>query len=104
MTRFVLLPAFAALAACSNGIPDGLRPAPSVAPAPEVVQLTATERLVTATEANGCIISPDTIGAIMSQASLSQDDVVRIVPQLAEQGRASVEGDATVRLTGGNCA
>lgn len=104
MIRFAILPAFIAVSACTSGIPAGLGNAPSVAPAPEVVQLTAEQRLVNAAEANGCVINPSTIGPIMAQASISQDDVVRIVPQLAAAGRATVDGDATVRLTGGNCA
>jgi hypothetical protein len=106
MNRLVLIPAIAALSACSSGIPEFLQPAstaPSVAPAPEVVQLTAEERFITAAEANGCVINPTTITAIMAQASLSQDDVVRIVSQLDAAGRATTDGDASVRLTGGNC-
>ncbi|SEW01828.1 hypothetical protein SAMN04488515_0672 [Cognatiyoonia koreensis] len=105
MIRYAILPAFVAISACTNGIPAGISgPAPSVAPAPAVVQLTAEQRLINATEANGCVINPDTIGPIMAQASVSQDDVVQIVPQLAAAGRATVDGDSTVRLTGGNCA
>ena len=104
MFRYALLPAFVAVSACSNGIPAGLGQAPSVAPAPAVVQLTAEQRLINAAEANGCVIDATTIGPIMAQASISQDDVVRIVPQLAAAGQATVDGDSTVRLTGGNCA
>ena len=103
MKRLALIPALIAVSACSNGIPDVLRPAPTVEPAPEVVQLTAEERFITAAEANGCVINPTTITPIMAQASLSQDDVVRIVSQLSEAGRATTDGDASVRLTGGNC-
>lgn len=103
MKRLVLIPALVALSACSNGIPAVLQPTPSVAPAPEVVQLTAEERFISAAEANGCVINPDTITPIMAQASLSQDDVVRIVSGLSEAGRATTDGDASVRLTGGNC-
>lgn len=104
MIRYALVPAIFAISACTSGIPAGLSGPASVAPAPEVVQRTATERLVSATEANGCMINATTIGPIMAQASVSQADVVRIVPQLAEAGRATVDGDSTVRLTGGNCA
>lgn len=105
MIRYAILPAFVAASACSNGIPAGLgSPAPSVAPAPEVVQLTAEQRIINAAEANGCVIDATTIGPIMAQASVNQDDVVRVVTSLSETGRATTDGDATVRLTGGNCA
>jgi len=111
MKRFALIPAFAALAACEGGFdipdfrPSGSEPAASspaaAQPAPTV--LTAKERLVAATEANGCIINITTIATIMSAATIGNDELPGLVTELENEGRIAPEGEDGLRLTTPAC-
>jgi len=113
MNRFLILPAFAFLAACegSLAIPDfrgggdggGLfRSAPSEDDAMEMAgepmsattPLTAKDRLLAATEANGCVMSPETIPAISQEAIVGPAEIEAIILRLVEDGSLIPEGNA----------
>ena len=76
--------------------PAAMEPAP-------MAQATAKERFVTAAEGQGCVVSADTIAAIMTDATISQSELGAIVTELEAEGRAVVEGDAAVRIVSDGC-
>ena len=77
-------------------VPAAMEPAP-------MAQATAKERFVTAAEGQGCVVSADTIAAIMTDATISQSELGAIVTELEAEGRAVVEGDAAVRIVSDGC-
>lgn len=101
------------LSACSGGfdITDfraNPTPAPTPAaviapPTPQPVLLTAKERLVTAIENNGCALTTDNVGAILSEATISQNELLQLTPQLVSEGRAEVAGTGTIRARTDRC-
>jgi len=123
MKRFLIIPAFAALAACEGGlaIPDfrgsggedrGLfrtAPTASEADVSETGPLTATtplvakDRLVAATEANGCVINVTTIANIMQEAAIGNDELAGIVTELETDGLIATEGTDGLRLQTPTC-
>ena len=116
MNRYLILPAVALLAACENGvaIPDfrgsggddrgTFTPeATASAPVAEAAPLVAKERLVAATEANGCVINITTIATIMQQAAVGNDELPGLVTELENEGRIAPEGTDGLRLTTPTC-
>ncbi len=112
MKPLFALTAMAFLAACENGlvVPDlrGAAPTPAAAGAPEevlapTVQLSDKERFVAAIENNGCNININTIGPIMAQASINQDQLAGLTVELEGEGALAPDGDESVRLTSPNC-
>ncbi|MEO9865679.1 MAG: hypothetical protein ABJO29_06520 [Yoonia sp.] len=66
-------------------------------------QLSDKERFVAAIEANGCVINIATIGPIMSQASINQDQLATLTVALETDGVLAPDGTDTVRLSSNNC-
>ena len=99
------------LTACSGGVtmPDlrAGRPAPAepvaVAPTPQPVMLTAKERLVGAIERNGCLLTADNVGTILTQATIGREELTRLTAELNAEGRAEVSGDGAIRVMTSQC-
>jgi hypothetical protein len=107
--RYVLIPvSLLALTACSFDVPDfraGVMGAaePAAAPEPTTSPVSAKERFVAATEANGCVFNADNVGTIMAAAELSAGDLENILTDLVNEGRATPSGDAAFRITTPAC-
>lgn len=67
------------------------------------LQLSDKQRLVAAIESNGCVINISTIAAIMSQASINQDQLAALTVELENDGALAPDGTDTVRLSSNNC-
>ena len=112
MTRIIPMVSFLALSACAGGftIPDfrTSAPPPVVQPAPAPVvavnPLSAKERFVTATEQNGCVLNQSNSDVIMANATLSQQDLARVMSELKAEGRGRVSTDkAGFEIISSNC-
>lgn len=66
-------------------------------------QLSDKQRFVAAIESNGCVINVATIGGIMSQASINQDQLATLTVELENDGALAPDGTDTVRLSSNNC-
>jgi hypothetical protein len=66
-------------------------------------QLSDKERFVAAIETNGCVINVATIGPIMAQASINQDQLATLTVALQNDGVLAPDGTDTVRLSSNNC-
>jgi len=111
MIRLLAPLALVTLSACSGGFDfSDLRPTPTatpavvVAPTPQPTMLTAKERLVGAIEDNGCELSADNASTILTQATISRDELVSLAQELAGEGRAEVSGTGAVRVITETCA
>jgi len=105
--------ALTALAACEipdfrGGAVDVPPAAPVAAPldeAPVDVPQTAKERFLSAAETNGCVVNAETAPAILGGATLSQEDLARILTELRTEGRGEISPDGQgFRVTTGACA
>lgn len=76
--------------------------APVMTPAP-MVQMTAKERLVDAIEANGCALTTDNVAAVLTDATISQEELLSLAPQLEAEGRAEVSGSGAIRVISDVC-
>ena len=108
MKHYIALIAFAALSACVVPVPV-TAPVTPVAPieeaAPVVNPLSAKERFVSAAEANGCIVDETTAPAILAGATLSQDELARILTELQNEGAGRIAADGRgFEVTTGACA
>lgn len=74
-----------------------------ITPTPPVVHLSATERFVQAVEAQNCVLNTENVGVILANATLSNADLLQIVPQLEAEGRAEVSGSGSIRVLTDNC-
>ncbi|WP_333715125.1 hypothetical protein [Yoonia sp.] len=109
--RFALIPvSLLALSACAVQMPDfragGMGPTePAAAPVPQPTTspISAKERFVAATEANGCVFNAANVGTIMSAAELSAGDLETILTDLVAEGRARPSGDAAFTITTPAC-
>ena len=107
--RYALVPlSFLALTACSLEIPDfragGMAAAPEATQqAPAASPISAKERFVAATEANGCVFNAANVGTIMAAAELSAGDLETILTELVSEGRARPSGDAAFTITTPAC-
>ncbi len=98
----------ALMAGCTAVLPPVSNPAPvvpAVEPLPAVLPPPAPprDRLVTAIEQNGCLLTAENAGAILLRANLTQAEVRELVPQLAAEGRAEVAASGTIRILSDNC-
>lgn len=104
--------ALTSMAACSGGLtlPDFRGTAPRATPAvvvpptPQPVLRTAKERLASAIENNGCTLTTDNVSAILTEATISRDELLQLTPQLVSEGRAELSGSGAISITSGSCA
>ena len=101
MQRKLIVLSFVALSACTGfEIPDFRTgpiavPAPEPTPAPVVNPRSAKERFVTAVEQNGCVLDQGNSVLILEQATLSREDLARVMTELKTEGRGRVTADQT---------
>ena len=98
----------AALSACSPGVPPmvGTMPADPMDRAPVTPQpalLTAKERLVAGIEGNGCELTVDNVSSVLRDATISQQELVTLTPQLEAEGRVEVSGSGAIRVISDRC-
>lgn len=84
------------LTACAPALPRAPTP-------PPIATLPPKERLVSAIEANGCLLTASNVGAILLRANLTQEQLLAIAPELAAEGRAEVAADGAIRVLTDNC-
>ncbi|WP_342075259.1 hypothetical protein [Yoonia sp. SS1-5] len=110
MMRKLPLVAFGVVAACT--VPD-LRPLPAPPPAPPVIQpapvpienpQSAKQRFLRAAAANGCEVNAQTTPTILASATLSQDDLARVLQDLRNEGGVDLVPGQGFRVTSGACA
>jgi len=106
--RYALIPvSLLALTACSLEMPDfregGMGADTAAAPEAPAAPISAKERFVAATEANGCVFNADNVATIMSAAELSAGDLENILTELVDEGRATPSGDAAFAITTPAC-
>ena len=109
ITRILSVTAALTLAACaSNG--TGIRPLGNNLPAnpvpratPQPAVLTAKDRLVGAIEANGCALTATNVGAVLTQATISREELIQLTPQLQAEGRVETAGDGAIRVLSDRC-
>ena len=108
MIRKLPLLVFVGVAACAvpdyRGIPVNLPPPPQPTPAAPVIPLSAKERFLRAAAENGCEVNAQTSSAIMASATLSKDDLGRVVQDLRNEGGAQVIPGQGIVVTAGACA
>lgn len=105
MIRKLSLLALLSLSACAVPIPlPSPTPAPMPLPVPAPNPQSATERFIRATEANGCEFNQQNASSIMADATLSQEDVARVMTELRADGRGEVVGSTGFRIRSELCA
>ena len=105
--RLLTVTAVLGLSACAtvgvrplgNDLPAN--PAARITPQPAV--LTAKERLVGAIEANGCALTAENVGTVLTQATISREELITLTPQLQAEGRVETAGDGAIRVTSDRC-
>jgi hypothetical protein len=106
MFRKLTVLCFVALSACSLTIPD-FRPAPVVVPQPPApaIPQSATQRFIATAASNGCEVNSTNSAAILAGATLSVDDLARIMSEMKADGRGRIAPDGSSFLvTTGACA
>lgn len=78
-------------------------PAPVTPIVPVTPVMTAKERLVSAIEGQGCELNATNVGAILSNATISPDELRQLAPQLQAEGRVEVSGSGAIRVRSANC-
>ena len=71
---------------------------------PIASSLAPKERLVKAIEGESCLLRSDNVAKILLRANLTQDELMKITPELAREGRAEVQGSGTIRVITPACA
>jgi hypothetical protein len=106
MFRKLTVLCFVALSACSLTIPD-FRPAAAVAPQPPApaIPRSATERFIASAASNGCEVNQTNSAAILADATLSVDDLARIMTEMRADGRGRIaDNGSSFLVTTGACA
>ena len=110
MKRLMTGLSLVALAACTGEMPDfrsGMSPEPEPAPvaaAPMVNPMSAKERFVTVVEQNGCVMNESNAALVLSEATLSADDLSRVMTELKAEGRGQVAADQrSFEIVSANC-
>ncbi|MEJ6402082.1 hypothetical protein [Yoonia sp. 2307UL14-13] len=108
MNRYLPVLVLATLAGCATPIavrvPTPPPPAPVLPPpSPEIIPGSAKERFLRAAAENGCEVNAQTSDAILASATLSRDDLARVVQELRNEGGAEVLPGG-IRVTSGACA
>lgn len=119
MIRITTVVAFLSLSACSvvtdfrAGMGGNSTPAPvatvtpvvapmvPVTPTPQV--LTAKERLLAAIEGQGCELNATNVGAVLTDAVITREELLQLTPQLQTEGRVEVSGSGAIRSTSSLC-
>ena len=84
-----------ALAACAQ-------PEPPPQPVGAVASAAPVDRLVTAIEAQGCVLDSGNSGAVLLRANLTRDELAPLILQLQGEGRVEAS-DSSIRLLSQNC-
>ncbi|KJZ20414.1 hypothetical protein [Loktanella sp. S4079] len=108
MKRLMTGLSLVALAACTGEMPDfrpGMSPEPApVAAAPMVNPMSAKERFVTVVEQNGCVMNESNAALVLSEATLSADDLKRVMTELKAEGRGQIAADQrSFEIVSANC-
>ena len=108
MIRTLAPLALVAVTACSPGIPrlgDAMPadPMDRVAATPQPTLLTARERLVRGIEDNGCELTTDNVSNVLRDATISQQELLSLTPQLEAEGRVEVSGSGAIRVLSDRC-
>lgn len=110
MIRQLSLVAFVGLSACAYPIAmpaPAPRPVASVAPPPlppVVNPGSSKDRFIAAVAANGCELTTANTQAVLASATLSQQDMARIMTELRAEGRGEIGADGrSFRVTTGAC-
>lgn len=108
---FALLPLALATACASPARfddPSLLNPFDNDPPPPAEVPIEVVQspevRLISAIEAQGCVLTADNVGAVLLAANLTQRDLEQITPGLASSGRVEVAGEGAIRVLTESCA
>ncbi len=109
MKRSLIAVGCLTLAACADMTPPsgpvGAAPAPVAPPVVEATPMSAKDRFVSAAQANGCVVNEATSPAILAGATLSVDDLARILTELQAEGKGAVSADGqSFQVTTGACA
>ncbi|NDV01474.1 hypothetical protein [Pseudoroseicyclus tamaricis] len=83
----------------SSSDPTGVAAAPEVPVAPAA----AEDRLVSAIEAQGCVLTSANVDSVLLSANLTADELRVITEQLVEAGRAELSGEGAIRILSTNC-
>ncbi|WP_106743964.1 hypothetical protein [Yoonia maritima] len=106
MKRKLIGLSFVVLSACAGGtfqVPD-FRPDTTPSPAPVVNPLSAKERFVTTVEQNGCVVNESNSSIVLADATLSVEDLGRIMNELKAEGRGQVAADQrSFEIISANC-
>ena len=111
MRRYFIPMTLIALAGCDMPVPD-MRPAQTTAaaapvvaaPAPVATPMSAKERFVSAAVANGCEVNEANSATILAGATLSVEDLARIMSELKAEGRGEIAADGrSFRITSDGC-
>lgn len=104
MIRKLTVLAFVTVSACAVPIVIP-RPAPAPIAPPIVNPQSATERFVRAAAANGCEVNEQNSAQIMAGATLSVEDLARVMTELKAGGGGRIAADGkSFRVTTGACA
>ncbi|MEM8536439.1 MAG: hypothetical protein AAGF56_01120 [Pseudomonadota bacterium] len=91
------------VAACTTSLPPVSNA--TAIPTPAAPPQSAKERFVRATELNGCEVNAANANVILSGATLSREDLARIMSELTAEGRGGVAADGqSFRLLTEACA
>lgn len=64
---------------------------------------TPRERLVTAIEQNGCLLTADNAATIQMRANVGRDELTALVQELRAAGQIEAAAPGTIRLLSQNC-
>ena len=116
MIRMTTVIACLGLSACSvvtdfragmGGTPAPATVTPVVAPmvpvTPTPQALTAKERLLAAIEGQGCELNATNVGAVLTDAVITREELLQLTPQLQTEGRVEVSGSGAIRSTSSLC-
>ncbi len=106
MRMTVAIAALTTLGACSAGVQIGATANTGSVASPTVARAAMAspkDRLVGAIEQNGCVLNSDNVAQVLLRANLTQQELMRITPELAAEGRAEVSGSGTIRVLTDNC-
>ena len=102
MIRTATILPILALSACVSTVSVPATAPEAVAP---VTPNSAKARFVAAAEANGCVVNEATSPAILAGATLSVEDLARIMTELRAEGRGEIAADGrSFLVTTGACA